>query len=134
MIVSTKGRYALSVLIELAENDPEVFVPLKEISDKQNISLKYLENIMAVLSKAGLVEGVHGRGGGYRLTRRPEEYTLSEILLLTEGDLSPVACVSGGSVNCEKAGECKTFPVWDGLNNVIIKYLESVHLCDLLIQ
>ena len=93
MMISTKGRYALRVMIDLAESGLEEYVPLKEIADREEISRKYLENIMTVLSKAGLVDAIHGKGGGYRLNRRPEEYTLAEILNLTEGTLAPVSCM-----------------------------------------
>lgn len=96
MMISTKGRYALRVMIDLAESGPEEYVPLKEIADREEISRKYLENIMTVLSKAGLVDAIHGKGGGYRLNRRPEEYTLAEILNLTEGTLAPVSCMENG--------------------------------------
>ena len=104
MMISTKGRYALRVMIDLAESGLEEYVPLKEIADREEISRKYLENIMTVLSKAGLVDAIHGKGGGYRLNRRPEEYTLAEILNLTEGTLAPVSCMENGQCSCDHAG------------------------------
>lgn len=97
MMVSSRGRYALRVMADLAENEKNgAFIPLKEIAEREELSLKYLESIMTTLSKAGLVEGAHGKGGGYRLKRKPEEYRVSEILKLTEGSLAPVSCVEGG--------------------------------------
>ena len=132
MVVSTRGRYALRVLIDLAERREEGFIPLRDIVSRQGISQKYVENIMSSLSRAGLVEGVHGRGGGYRLTRAPEDYSLGEVLRLTEGDLAPVSCLEGGAAGCERAGQCRTLPVWDRLNEIINAYLDSVALADLL--
>ena len=95
MTVSTKGRYALRVMVDLAEHASGDFIPLRAVAERQNISQKYLEAIMSSLSKAGLVEGAHGKGGGYRLCRAPEEYSVREILEVTEGDLAPVACLEG---------------------------------------
>ncbi len=128
MMISTKGRYALRVMIDLAESGPEEYVPLKEIADREEISRKYLENIMTVLSKAGLVDAIHGKGGGYRLTRRPEEYTLAEILNLTEGTLAPVSCMENGQCSCDRTQDCRTKPIWTELDNLIQNYLESVTL------
>ena len=112
MMISTKGRYALRVMIDLAESGLEEYVPLKEIADREEISRKYLENIMTVLSKAGLVDAIHGKGGGYRLNRRPEEYTLAEILNLTEGTLAPVSCMENGQCSCDRTQDCRTKPNW----------------------
>ena len=131
MIVSTRGRYALHVLLDLAEHAGG-YVPLKDIAARQHISHKYIESIMTSLSKAGLVEGVHGRGGGYRLNRPPEAYTLGEVLRLTEGDLAPVPCVEHGTERCAEEGRCPTFPVWNRLNTLINDYLDSVTLADLI--
>ena len=128
MMISTKGRYALRVMIDLAESGPEEYVPLKEIADREEISRKYLEKIMTVLSKAGLVDAIHGKGGGYRLTRRPEEYTLAEILNLTEGTLAPVSCMENGQCSCDRTQDCRTKPIWTELDNLIQNYLESVTL------
>ena len=101
MLVSTKGRYALRVMIDLAEHSSGGYIPLKDIAERQDISEKYLESIVVLLSKAGLLEGLRGKGGGYRLKRKPEEYRVSEILKLTEGSLAPVSCVEGGCDPCE---------------------------------
>ena len=128
MMISTKGRYALCVMIDLAESGLEEYVPLKEIADREEISRKYLENIMTVLSKAGLVDAIHGKGGGYRLNRRPEEYTLAEILNLTEGTLAPVSCMENGQCSCDRTQDCRTKPIWTELDNLIQNYLESVTL------
>ena len=119
MMISTKGRYALRVMIDLAESGLEEYVPLKEIADREEISRKYLENIMTVLSKAGLVDAIHGKGGGYRLNRRPEEYTLAEILNLTEGTLAPVSCMENGQCSCDRTQDCRTKPIWTELDNLI---------------
>ena len=98
MIVSTKGRYALRVMIDLAEHQKDGYIPMKDVAERQHVSLKYMEKIMPVLSKNNLVEGVHGKGGGYRLTRQPADYTVGEILRLTEGDMAPVACLEGSAI------------------------------------
>ena len=102
MIVSTKGRYALRVMIDLAEHPSEQYTPLKEIAARQGISEKYLENILKALVQNGLLQGLRGKGGGYRLTRRPEQYRVSDILLLTEGSLAPVACLEPGAAACDR--------------------------------
>lgn len=130
-MISTRGRYALRVMIDLAEQGEETYTPLKEVAERQRISKKYIEAIMTSLSKAGLVDAVHGKGGGYRLNRKPREYTLSEILRVTERDLAPVACLEHGAAPCEYAGNCKTLPVWDKLNLMINEYLDGVTLEDL---
>ena len=130
-MISTRGRYALRVMIDLAEQGEDTYTPLKEVAERQRISKKYIEAIMTSLSKAGLVDAVHGKGGGYRLNRKPREYTLSEILRVTERDLAPVACLEHGAAPCEYAGSCKTLPVWDKLNLMINEYLDGVTLEDL---
>ena len=132
MVVSTRGRYALRVLLDLAECGAEVFVPLNDIAERQGISRKYLESIMALLVRGGFVEGVHGRGGGYRLARAAEDCRIGEVVLLTEGTLSPVACLEQGAPVCERRGECRTYPLWAGLARVIEDYLGNVTLYDLL--
>ncbi len=129
MMVSTRGRYALRVLLDLAER--EGFVPLKDVAARQGISQKYLESIMSQLVKGGFVEGVHGRGGGYRLSLSPNECRVDAVLALTEGSLAPVACMEAGAV-CEKRGDCLTYPLWAGLERVIAEYLGGVTLSDLL--
>ena len=134
MIVSTKGRYALRVMIDLAEHQTEGYIPLKTIAQRQGISEKYLESIIAILSRAGLVEGLRGKGGGYRLTRPKAKYSVGEILRLTEGSLAPVTCLEGAENPCPRAGECTTLPMWQKLDDLINTYLDSVSLSDLLSQ
>ncbi|MBE5915075.1 transcriptional regulator, BadM/Rrf2 family [Pseudobutyrivibrio sp. C4] len=109
---STKGRYALRVMIDLAQQDSEAYIPLKDIAERQDISKKYLEIIVKELVKGGLVAGVSGKGGGYRLTRKPEEYSIGEIIELLEGSLAPVACLADGAKDCPREGVCKTLPMW----------------------
>ncbi len=132
MIISTKGRYALRILIDLAEHQNEGFISLKLISKRQEISLKYLEMIVAMLNKAGIVRSVRGKDGGYRLTREPGDYTLAEILRVTEGSLTPVACKECEDNTCGRADRCLTLPVWQNLEKMINDYLDSVTLADLL--
>ena len=134
MMISTKGRYALRVMIDLAEHAEGAYVPLKDIAQREQISRKYLENIMTVLSKAGLVDALHGKGGGYRLNRVPQKYSLAEILNLTEGPLAPVSCMENGQCSCERTEDCRTRPVWRELDHLIQTYLESVTLADLKMQ
>lgn len=129
-MISSRGRYALRVMSELAEQEPDQVVPLKEIAAHQGLSQKYLEAIMTTLSKGGLVEGQHGKGGGYRLCRRAEDYSLGEILRLTEGSLAPVACLEAGNAPC--AHPCPTLPIWEKLERLVADYLDSVSLADLL--
>lgn len=132
MMISTRGRYALRVMIELSSRRDDGFTPLKEITAAQGISQKYLESIMTVLSKAGYVEAQHGKGGGYRLSRDPRDYTVGGVLKLTEGSLAPVACLESGSPVCSRADSCKTLPVWVELDRIVNDYLEGVKLSDLL--
>ncbi len=134
MMVSTKGRYALRVMIDLAEHADGGYIPLKEIAARQEISQKYLEGIMATLSKAGLVEGAHGKGGGYRLNRAPEAYTAGEILRLTEGTLAPVACLECGAKPCPRASACRTLPMWEKLDGMIEAFFNGVTLAALMRQ
>lgn len=131
MIVSTRGRYALRVMIDLAEHTGDERIPLKDISSRQNISQKYMEAIMTMLSKNGFVDAVHGKGGGYKLNRKPEEYKVGEILRLTEGTLAPVACLEKGAAPCEKANVCRTLPMWTKLDELVSSYLDSVTLAEL---
>ncbi|HJJ03778.1 MAG TPA: Rrf2 family transcriptional regulator [Clostridiaceae bacterium] len=130
MKISTKGRYALRVMIDLAVNDKGDYVSLKDISNRQEVSLKYLEQIMAMLNKAGYVKSTRGNNGGYRLAKSPEEYKVGDILRKTEGDLAPIACVNGEE--CGKRENCKTFKFWQGLDNVINEYVDSKTLTDLI--
>lgn len=134
MIVSTKGRYALRVMIDLAEHRSEKYVPLKEVAARQEISEKYLENILKVLVQNGFLEGLRGKGGGYRLTRSIDQYSVGEILRLTEGSLAPVTCLEGVENTCPRAGQCHTLPMWEKLDSLINGYLDSVSLADLLKQ
>ena len=131
MIVSTKGRYALRVMVCFAQRDPGEYVPLKEIAESEGISQKYLESIMTVLSKAGFVDAVHGKGGGYLLNRKPEEYTVGSILKLTEGSLATVSCTTQGPSACSRATCCHTLPMWERLDNMVENFFEGITLKDL---
>lgn len=131
-MISTRGRYALRVMIDIAENSMGSFLPLNDIAARQGISEKYLESILVILTRGNLLLGMRGKGGGYKLTRTPEEYTVGMILRLTEGSLSPVACLKEGAGSCEKSAACKTLPVWKGLNDVINTYLDGITLAALL--
>lgn len=126
MLISTKGRYALRVMVDLAEHSADGFIPLKMIAARQNISEKYLENIIKLLVKAKLLTGVRGKGGGYRLTKAPEQYTVGDILRMTEDSLAPVSCLEPG------AAECRTLSLWKGLDKVINDYLDKFSLADLM--
>ena len=132
MIVSTKGRYALRVMLHFALRGNEQYIPLKEIAESEEISQKYLESIMTTLSKAGFVDAVHGKGGGYRLNRAPDQYTVGSILKLTEGSLAAVSCTSQGPSACSRATCCQTKPMWERLDAMIDGFLESVTLADLM--
>ncbi len=131
-MVSTRGRYALRVMIDLAEHSNGNYIAMKSVAERQEISLKYMEKILRLLVSAHLIEGVHGRGGGYRLTRAPQDYPVSEILQLTEGSLAPVACLECGAEACKRAAECRTLPMWTELDHLINDYLEKVTLADLM--
>ena len=131
MIVSTKGRYALRVMIDLAEHQTERYVPLKEVAARQEISEKYLENILKVLVQNGFLEGLRGKGGGYRLTKSADEYTAGDIIQLMEGGVFPVACLENGAKTCDRAEKCATLPMWKELDKIICDYLNSVKLSDL---
>ena len=131
MMVSTKGRYALRVMVDLAQHGGEGHIPLKDIAQRQGLSEKYLESIVKLLARNGDVAGVRGKGGGYRLTRAPEEYSVGAILRLTEGRLSPVNC-QGLEGTCENADKCRTRPLWEKLDAMVGEYLDSVTLADLL--
>lgn len=132
MLISTKGRYALRVLIDLVQHQTENgYVPLKEIASRQGISEKYLENIVKTLVRSEMLVGVRGKNGGYRLTKDPSEYTAASILRLTEGSLAPVACLEREPVDCERAATCKTLAMWKGLYDTTERYLEGITLADL---
>lgn len=130
-MISTKGRCALQVMIDLAEQQRAEYIPFKEIAARQEISQKYLESIMVILPKNNFIEALHDKGGGYRLNREPEEYKVGDILRLTEGTLAPVACLGEDAKPCEKTAECRTLPVWENLYNLISNYLDSVTIADL---
>ena len=132
MIVSTKGRYALRVMVHFAQRGGEEYIPLKEIAEAEGISQKYLESIMSTLSKAGFVDAVHGKGGGYRLNRRPEDYTIGSILKLTEGGLAAVSCTSQGAAACARSECCQAKPMWDKLDKLIDDFFEGITLADIL--
>ena len=132
MIVSTKGRYALRGLVHFAQRGGEGYIPLKEIAEAEGISQKYLESIMTTLSKAGFVDAVHGKGGGYRLSRKPEDYTIGSILKLTEGGLAAVSCTSQGAAACSRTECCEAKPMWDKLDKMIDDFFEDITLADLL--
>ena len=132
MIVSTKGRYALRVMVSFAQRGGEEYIPLKEIAEEEGISQKYLESIMSVLSKAGFLDAVHGKGGGYRLNRKPEEYTVGSILKLTEGGLTAVSCTSQGASACSRTECCHAKPMWDRLDKMIDDFFEGITIADLL--
>ena len=131
MIVSTRGRYALRVLIDLAQHEGNGYIAMKDIAERQEISKKYMEQIMPALTKNGLVEGVHGQRGGYRLTRPPEDYSVGDILRATEGDLAPVACLSCKAEPCSRAAECKTIAMWTRFNEITNEYFDSISIADL---
>ena len=132
MFISTRGRYALRVMIDLAETSNGEYVPMKTIAERQDISLKYLERILPILKKNGLVEGIQGKGGGYRLCRAPEKYLVGEILRLTEGDLAPVACLECGAAHCDRRNECRTIGMWEKLDSLINDYFDGVTIADLM--
>ena len=133
MMISTRGRYALRVMLELAQKQGS-YTPLKDIAQDQGISLKYLERILPVLTKNGFIEGIQGKGGGYRLTRTPTEYKIGDILRLTEGDLAPVSCMECGAEPCSKRSTCPTYPMWEGFHKLTNNYFDGITLQDLLQQ
>lgn len=131
MMVTTKGRYALRVMVDLTDHNTGTYTPLKDIAERQGISQKYLESIMTVLSKADFVDALQGKGGGYRLNRAPEEYTVGSILKLTEGSLAPVPCLDMDGEKCENSGQCRELPMWAQLDRIINDYLEGITLGDI---
>lgn len=132
MLISTRGRYALRVLLDLAEHQKDGYIAMKNVAQRQELSLKYIERIMPVLSKNHYVEGVQGKGGGYRLSREPKDYRIGDILRLAEGDLAPVACLGCNAKVCERAAECKTLPMWKGFHDMVNDYFDRITLEDLL--
>lgn len=131
MIVSTKGRYALRVMLSLAEEKTANYVPLRDIAKKEDISLKYLESILATLSRAGFVDALRGRGGGYRLKKNASEYTVGSILQYTEGSMAAAACPECGDGACNRSSACKTLPLWKNLDKIVSNYLCNITLEDL---
>ena len=131
-MISTKGRYSIRILLDLAQHRSGKYIPMKDVAARQDISLKYIERLTPALRTAGLIESVHGIGGGYRLTREPEEYTLCEILVLSEGDLAPVSCLQAGAEPCARAAECRTLSVWEGYYKLTKDYFSGITLADLL--
>ena len=129
MKISTRGRYALRVMIDLAINGKENYISLKDIDNRQEISMKYLEQIVSILNKAGLVDTLRGNNGGYKLNRKPSEYIVGDILRVAEGDLTPVYCVHE---ECSRKKNCKTYSFWKGLDQVISDYVDSKTLEDLI--
>ena len=132
MMISTKGRYALRVMVDLAEHGEDGYIPLKEVAARQEISLKYIERIMPLLTKENLVEGQHGKGGGYRLCRPPEDYPVGEILRATEGGLAPVACLECGAKPCSRAAECRTLPMWQKYYAMTNEFFDGISIADLM--
>lgn len=133
-MVSTKGRYALRVMLDMAVQPVGRFIPLKEIAERQNISVKYLEAIVSLLNRAGFLDSQRGKTGGYRLNRPPAQYSIGDILCATEGTLAPVACLEENVTHCVRSDDCLTLPLWQKLDQVIQDYLGSVSLADLLNQ
>lgn len=131
-MISTRGRYALRVIIDLAEHSGDGYIPMKDIALRQNISLKYLERILPLITKGGIIEGVHGKGGGYKLSAQPQDITVYDILSLTEGDIAPVACLEPGSAACPRCAECRTLPMWTEFGKITRKYFSSVTIADLM--
>lgn len=131
-MISTRGRYAIRVLIELAEHNGDGYVPMKTIADKQSLSLKYIEQIMPLLVKDNMVEGISGKGGGYKLSHKPEEYVIGHILRLTEGDLAPVACLGCDAKDCDRKAECKTLPMWKEYHRITTDFFDGITLADLI--
>ena len=131
-MISTRGRYSLRIMLDLAERPQGGYTPMKEVAARQEISLKYIEKIMPSLKSAGLIASVHGIGGGYRLTRSPDQYTLWEILKLAEGDLAPVSCLQDNAQPCRRAAECRTLSVWEGYYDLTRKYFSGITLADLM--
>ena len=132
MLISTKGRYALRVLIDLAEHQSDAFLSLRGIAQRQEISEKYLESIIKLLVKAKLLNGLRGKGGGYQLTKSPEQYTVGSILRMTEDSMAPVSCLESGADACPRAAECRTLSLWQGLGKVINDYLDNITVADLM--
>ncbi len=134
MKISTRGRYALRVMIELAEQRGNGYISLKEIAEHQNISKKYLEQIIPIFNKSDFLKANRGSQGGYMLAKSPEKYTVGDILRLAEGSLSPVDCVDQDPIECERSADCATLPIWQGLARVVNEYLDGITLQDIVDQ
>lgn len=134
MLISTKGRYALRVMVDLAEHQADGYIPLKDIARRQDISEKYLESIIKLLVKDKLLSGLRGKGGGYKLTKSPDQYTAGSILRLTEESLAPVSCLAAGAAACPRMAACRTLPLWQGLDRLINDYLDKVTVADLMLR
>ena len=132
MMISTRGRYALRVLVDLVENQGDGYVTLKELADRQEISEKYLESIVKDLVKAGILEGLRGKGGGYRLGRPADQVNVWDVLHVMEGTLAPVACLTEGAKPCARASLCRTLPLWSGLDKIVRDYLSGFTILDLI--
>ncbi len=132
MIISTKGRYALRVMIDLAEHQADGYIPLKEIAARQEISEKYLETILKALVRERFLIGLRGKGGGYRLSRPPEQYTVGSIIRLTEGELAPVSCLESRAAPCPRASVCRTLPMWKEFDKVVNNFFDSYTIADLM--
>lgn len=131
-MISTRGRYALRVMIDLAINEGEGYVPMKDVAHRQDLSLKYLEQILPTLTKNNMIVGLQGKHGGYKLARKPGDIIVGDILRLTEKDIAPVSCLAEGAEPCARKSECKTIDFWEGLNTVICDYIDSKTLADLI--
>lgn len=134
MKISTKGRYAIRVMIDLAQHNTGEYIPLMDIAKRQEISEKYLESIVVILSRNDFVQSLRGKGGGYRLIKDPSEYTVGSILRITEGSFAPVSCLEKQPNRCERASYCKTLHMWEGLQKVVEEYFEGITIQDLLEQ
>jgi len=132
MMISTRGRYALRMMIDLAIHQSDGFVPLKDIAERQDISKKYLEQIIPILNRSGLLQTSRGSGGGYKLVKQPKDYSVGEILRATEGTMAPVSCLESKDNLCPRCAECATLPVWQGLQNVVDNYLNGISLEDII--
>ncbi len=131
-MISTRGRYSLRIMLDLAERPQGLYTPLKDVAARQEMSLKYIEKILPLLTKAGFIEGVHGRGGGYRLCRAPEEISVGEVLRVTEGELAPVSCLECGAKPCERAAYCKTLSMWQDYHRLTQEFFDGISLAQLL--
>ncbi len=132
MMISTRGRYALRMMLDLAKHQSDGYVPLKEIAEREGISKKYLEQIIPELNRAGLLRTSRGAGGGYRLIKAPEEYTVGEIIRVTEGSMAPVSCLEGQENPCPRCSDCETLPIWQGLQKLVDAYLDGITLADVI--